>query len=73
MYIFEQYQNNGTGTNLIQFWEAEMKNKGETRLMLSTENDNYGARRLYERLGFKCVGEPNLRPQNQELVLLKEI
>ena len=73
LYIFEQYQNNGTGTNLIQFWEAEMKNKGETRLMLSTESDNYGARRLYERLGFKCVGELNLRPQNQELVLLKEI
>ncbi|MBQ9227296.1 MAG: GNAT family N-acetyltransferase [Eubacterium sp.] len=73
LYIFEKYQNNGAGTTLIQFWENEMKNKGETRLMLSTESDNYGARRLYERLGFKCVGELNLRPQNQELVMLKEI
>ncbi len=73
LYIFEQYQNNGAGTELILFWEAEMKSKGETRLMLSTESDNYGARRLYERLGFKSVGELNLRPQNQELVMLKEI
>ena len=73
LYVFEQYQNNGAGTKLIQFWESEMKSKGETRLMLSTESDNYGARRLYERLGFKCVGELNLRPQNQELVMLKEI
>lgn len=73
LYIFEEYQNNGAGTNLIQFWEAEMKSKGKKRLMLSTESDNYGARRLYERLGFKCVGELNLRPHNQELVMLKEI
>lgn len=73
LYIFEKYQNNGAETALIQFWETEMKNKGETRLMLSTESDNYGARRLYERLSFKCVGELNLRPENQELVMLKEI
>ena len=73
LYVFEQYQNNGAGTKLIQFWESEMKSKGETRLMLSTESDNYGAKRLYERLGFKSVGELNLRPQNQELVMLKEI
>lgn len=73
LYIFDQYQNNGAGTELILFWEAEMKSKGETRLMLSTESDNYGAKRLYERLGFECVGELNLQPQNQELVMLKEI
>ncbi len=73
LYIFEKYQNNGAGTKLIQFWETEMKSKGEKRLMLSTESDNYGARHLYERLGFKCVGELNLRPNNQELVMLKEI
>lgn len=73
LYIFEEYQNNGAGTKLIEFWETKMKNKGETILMLSTESDNYGARRLYKRLGFKCVGKLDLRPQNKELVMLKEI
>lgn len=72
LYIFEKFQNNGAGTALMIFWEREMISKGENRLMLSTESDNIGAQRLYSRLGYRCVGELNLREENTELIMLKE-
>ncbi|MGN0573714.1 MAG: GNAT family N-acetyltransferase [Acutalibacteraceae bacterium] len=73
LYIFEKYQNNGVGTALMMFWENEMIAKGENKLMLSTESNNIGAQRLYYRLGFKCVGELDLREENKECIMLKEL
>lgn len=73
LYIFEKYQNNGAGTALMEFWENEMIAKGENRLMLSTESNNTGAQRFYCRLGFKCVGELDLREENREYIMLKEL
>lgn len=73
LYILEKHQNNGAGTALMKFWESEMAAKGENKLMLSTESDNLGALRLYNRLGYKCVGELNLREKNSELIMLKDL
>ena len=73
LYIFEKYQNNGAGTALMEFWENEMIAKGESKLMLSTESNNTGAQRLYYRLGFKRVGELDLREENKEFIMLKEL
>lgn len=73
LYVFEKFQNKGAGTTLMKFWEREMISKGENRLMLSTESDNIGAQRLYSRLGYKCVGELNLREENTELIMLKDL
>lgn len=72
LYIFEQYQNNGAGTALMNFWENEMKSKGEKVLMLSTESDNI-AQNLYYRLGYKCIGELDLQRETKELMMLKKI
>lgn len=73
LYIFEEFQNNGAGTALMKFWESEMISNGEKRFMLSTESDNLGAQRLYNRLGYKCVGKLNLREENTELIMLKDL
>lgn len=73
LYVFEKFQNKGAGTTLMKFWEREMISKGENRLMLSTESDNIGAQRLYSRLGYKCVGKLNLREENTELIMLKDL
>lgn len=73
LYVFEKFQNKGAGTALMKFWEREMISKGENRLMLSTESDSIGAQRLYSRLGYKCVGELNLREENTELIMLKDL
>ena len=73
LYIFENFQNNGAGTALMKFWEREMISKGENRLMLSTEIDNTGAQRLYNRLGYTCVGELCLRKENTELIMVKDL
>ena len=71
-YVFEEYQNKGIGTALLNFFEQEMKIKGETKLMLSTESDNLGAQRLYARFGYKCIGKLELySEQKEELIMLK--
>ena len=72
LYIFEQYQNKGAGTALMNFWENEMKSKGEKVLMLSTESDNI-AQNLYYRLVYKCIGELDLQGETKELMMLKKI
>ena len=71
-YVFEEYQNKGIGTALLHFFEQEMKIKGETKLMLSTESDNLDAQRLYVRFGYKCIGKLELySEQKEELIMLK--
>lgn len=71
-YVFEEYQNKGIGTALLNFFEQEMKIKGETKLMLSTESDNLDAKRLYARFGYKCIGKLELySEQKEELIMLK--
>ncbi len=71
-YVFEEYQNKGIGTALLNFFEKEMKIKDETKLMLSTESDNLGAQRLYKRLGYKCIGKLELYSEKkEELIMLK--
>lgn len=73
LYVFEKFQNKGAGTALMIFWEREMISKGENRLMLSTESDNLGAQRLYNRLGYRCVGKLNLLEESTELIMLKDL
>lgn len=69
LYVFEEFQNKGAGTALMKFWESEMISKGENRLMLSTESDNIGANAYI----VECVGELNLREENTELIMLKDL
>lgn len=71
-YVFEEYQNKGIGTALLNFFEQEMKIKGETKLMISTESDNLDAQRLYTRFGYECIGKLELySEQKKELIMLK--
>ena len=72
-YVFEEYQNKGIGTALLNFFEQEMKIKGETKLMLSTESDNLDAQRLYLRLGYVIIGNMKLCENNIELLMGKEL
>jgi len=54
--LLPEYQNKRIGTNLIEQLKQEAEQKN-ILLFLSVEKDNPHAKRLYERLGFRMVGQ----------------
>ena len=53
--IQKKHQNQGAGTYLIGAVEEEVKSRGLTQLYVAVDQENTGARRLYERLGFEAI------------------
>lgn len=51
-------QNQGVGTELIAVVEDEARRRLLAGVYLGVADDNDGARRLYERLGYRREGEP---------------
>ncbi|HWH69019.1 MAG TPA: GNAT family N-acetyltransferase, partial [Candidatus Sulfotelmatobacter sp.] len=47
----------GIGTRLLEAAEAEVRQRGFTCLELGVEKPNRRARKLYERLGYRVVGQ----------------
>ena len=54
--LLPSYQNRGIGTALIEELKREAKDSG-LPLYISVEKDNPDARRLYERLGCRLIGQ----------------
>jgi ribosomal protein S18 acetylase RimI-like enzyme len=61
LYVLSDFQNQGTGTQLLRAALAhpQMQNAGEISLDVWERND--GARRLYERFGFRVIGKRKFR------------
>jgi ribosomal protein S18 acetylase RimI-like enzyme len=55
--ILPEHQNRGIGTAVINS-VLERATRAGIPVDLEVESDNPGARRLYERLGFRAVGDP---------------
>ena len=53
--ILPEYQNMGFGSKLIEILLSELKSQGVKGVMLTANFENYGAIRVYKRLGFKTV------------------
>jgi ribosomal protein S18 acetylase RimI-like enzyme len=49
------YRNQGLGTTLVQQAEAILVELGFTRVLIGVAQENEGARRLYERLGYQVI------------------
>lgn len=76
LYIIEQYQGQGYGKALMNYWENEMKQQGYGMLLTSTQVDEE-AQHFYRKLGYKDCGSliidiPKYK-QTMELFLLKSI
>lgn len=76
LYIIEQYQGQGYGKALMNYWENEMKQQGYGMLLTSTQVDEE-AQHFYRKLGYKDCGSliidiPKYK-QPMELFLLKSI
>jgi ribosomal protein S18 acetylase RimI-like enzyme len=52
------FQGQGIGTKILQAAEIAVQQHGHTCLGLSVGIHNDGAQRLYERCGFRIIGEP---------------
>jgi ribosomal protein S18 acetylase RimI-like enzyme len=63
--IDEPHRGQGYGSGAIAAAEAELSRRGMTRMGLNVHGSNLGARRLYQRLGYKLVAQQmakDLRP-----------
>lgn len=55
--VSEAAQGQGVGTALLTALPEYLKAKGETKMSLSVDLQNPGAKKLYERMGFEKTGE----------------
>jgi GNAT superfamily N-acetyltransferase len=55
--VRQKYQNRGIGTCLLQSAEAALSELGFERAVIAASKDNHGARRLYERQGYRPFTE----------------
>lgn len=57
LYVDPERQNAGTGSALLHAVFGHERLKGAARLFLDVWGENRGARRLYERFGFRVAGK----------------
>ncbi|MCG8525131.1 MAG: GNAT family N-acetyltransferase [Opitutales bacterium] len=69
--VKEEKRKEGIGTNLIQKWESEMKEKGFERVMTSSQSDETG-QEFFKKLKYKEIGSFEFPEQEPELLFLKE-
>ncbi|MCK5149083.1 GNAT family N-acetyltransferase [bacterium] len=64
--LYQEYRNQGIGTQMMRKMISYLKNKGYCQTSLSVQKDNYAVK-MYKKLGFKIIDE------NEEdyLMLLK--
>lgn len=55
--ILDEYQNMGYGSKLMETLIEELKSRKIKGVMLTTDSDNEGAIRFYERKGFKVAAD----------------
>jgi ribosomal protein S18 acetylase RimI-like enzyme len=72
LHLNENYRKKGIGTELVKFWEAEMKNKGYELVMTSTLS-NEQAQHFYRKLGYKDAGSLLLENEPLEIIFTKSI
>jgi ribosomal protein S18 acetylase RimI-like enzyme len=72
LYLNEDYRGKGVGTELVRFWENEMKKKGYELLMTSTLA-NEQAQHFYRKLGYKDSGSLLLENEPLEIIFTKSI
>jgi ribosomal protein S18 acetylase RimI-like enzyme len=58
------FRRKGVATKLMEYAEEEVRGRALRRLCLTVGKSNTAARRLYDRLGYTCVGE-DLGPELQ--------
>jgi ribosomal protein S18 acetylase RimI-like enzyme len=55
IYFLEEYRKMGIGTELVKYWENEMKQNGYNNVLTSTQSDEE-AQHFYRKIGYKEIG-----------------
>lgn len=55
--VKEEYRSHGIGKQLMRFFEDNASDQPRAKYFLTVDDFNPRARKLYENLGYKCVGE----------------
>ena len=77
--LFPEYRNRGIGTELMKLAEAQAVTKGFTKLSLIVFEQNVGAKRLYESLGYRevarepVVPHPLIHYSGDAILMVKEV
>jgi len=72
LYILKAHQGGGVGSRLLSEALAWLERAGPRRLWIGVWSENFGAQRLYGRLGFRKVGEyefPVGQTRDREFIL----
>jgi len=76
LYIKEQYQRQGFGRSLMEYWEQDMRTRGYGMILTSTQVDEE-AQHFYRKLGYKDCGGFTIDipgyEQPMELFLIKQL
>ena len=72
LYLDCEYRGIGIGKALVGFWESEMKSKGYSLVMTSTQSDEQ-AQHFYRKLKYKDAGSLLLENEPLEIILTKRI
>lgn len=76
LFVLPEYQGNGYGSHAIALVEAEIKKYSES-VYLEVAARNFGAMKLYHRLGYHCLNTVTLckdfQPENFEVIRSEEL
>lgn len=72
LYFLEDYRREGYGSQLVSFWEQEMK-KSRYNIVLTSTKSNEQAQFFYRRIGYVDCGSLLLPNEPLEIILLKNI
>lgn len=77
--LFPAYRGRGLGTRLMRLAEEQARARGLTRLSLIVFEANAGAKRLYDRLGYReaaraaIVAHPLIRHSGDAILMIKDV
>lgn len=72
IYLVDGQRGKGFGSKLISFWEKEMKAKGYTNVMTSTQSNELG-QFFYRKNNYKDIGSLILPNQPLEIMFYKNL
>jgi len=68
----ENYRGKGLGTQLVNFWENEMRRQGHPKVMTTTLSDEE-AQHFYRKLGYEDAGGLLLPDEALEIIFIKKL
>ena len=70
LYILDGYRLNKLGTNIVLYWENEMKKLGYENVLTSTQS-NEDAQHFYRKIGYREIGGFTLENDPYEIIFEK--